>query len=312
MSDLGDWNRIVRILGPNWTYIASDITDEGLGGNGERLTYLYDRRKVSFRRIAGEIVLPPALLVSENVVQKPKDKPADRKLRTDKVGPQFARTPYLGSFQAGWFKFDICTVHIYYGAESGAKLRRRIGEIHEIAEYFGGRADEALRAQTALILLGDFNVVDPEHETMEALLDTGFEVPTALRHPTNADAVNYYDQIAFKTRPGVLDYLDTPVAEGARKHAGAFNEFEVLFTPEQLPEYRAAAAKAKSASERKARAEAKRKGRKPPKAKTIEAYYEEWRTWQLSDHRSLWVQLQANDSGAYLEKIRKGQAAPPG
>jgi hypothetical protein len=309
VSELGDWDRIVDILGSNWTYIASDVTDRNLGGNGERLTYLYDRRKVSFQRIAGEIVLPPALLVSTNVVEKPKDKPADKKLQTRGVGRQFARTPYVASFQAGWFKFDICTVHIYYGEEKGEKLQERISEIRQIAKYFGGRADEALKAQRALILLGDFNVVSPEHETMKALLDAGFQIPQVLRRPTNIAQVNYYDQIAFKIKKGVLDYLDEPV-NSPFEHAGAFNEFEHLFTPEQLPEYKETVSKLKSAADRKARAEAKKKGKEPPKATPIEEYYKDWRTWQLSDHWPLWVHLRVNDSGAYLEKRKEGAPLP--
>ena len=37
------------------------------------------------------------------------------------VDLQFARTPFMVAFQAGWFQFNLCAVHIYYGAASGAK-----------------------------------------------------------------------------------------------------------------------------------------------------------------------------------------------
>ena len=298
VNQLDPVGELIEILGPSWDYLASDVTDPKLGGNGERLTYLYDRRKVWFRNIAGEIVLPPAMLVSENVLEKPDDKPSAPELQDAPAGRQFARTPYLASFQAGWLKFDICTVHLYYGSESGAELQRRISEIRQIASYLGKRAEEALEESKALILLGDFNIVEPEHMTMKALLESGFEVPDVLRNPTNIGQDKYYDQIAFKTRPGVIDYLGS----SDRRRAGTIDIFERLFTPDQLPEYEDAASVPKKAAETKAREAAEKAGKTPPKPGAMDDYYLDWRTWQLSDHRPMWVQLEANDSAAYLEK----------
>lgn len=161
VNDLPEWERIMDILGPNFDYIATDVTDTALGGNGERLTYLWDRRKVWFQKIAGEIVLPANLLISR----------AEFEVDGKKVvaGKQFRRTPFSASFQAGWFKFDICTVHIYYGADSGPKLNERVEEIKAVAKYFGSRSKDALDSGRALILLGDFNIAHPEHQTMAAL-----------------------------------------------------------------------------------------------------------------------------------------------
>jgi hypothetical protein len=298
VNQLDPVGELIEILGPSWDYLASDVTDPKLGGNGERLTYLFDRRKVWFRNIAGEIVLPPAMLVSENVVERAVDQPSAPELQNAPAGRQFARTPYVGSFQAGWLKFDICTVHLYYGAESGSGLQRRISEIRQIAHYFGTRAEDALADSKALILLGDFNIVEPEHMTMKALLESGFEVPDVLRNPTNIGQDKYYDQIAFKTRPGVIDYLGS----SDRRRAGTIDIFERLFTPDQLPEYEDAASVPKNAAEARAREAAEKAGKTAPQPAPMDDYYLDWRTWQLSDHRPMWVQLQANDSAAYLEK----------
>src|SRR5690606_23035869 len=136
--------------GPSWTYIATDITD-GRPGNGERMCFIYDRNTVDFRNIAGEIVLPENIQISEN--------------------KQFARTPFLVSFQSGWFKFNLCTVHLYFGSESGAALQQRIEEIETIAEFLAKRAKSS---NENFILLGDFNIVSPEHKTMQALQKAGF------------------------------------------------------------------------------------------------------------------------------------------
>ena len=95
------------------------------GGNGERMTFVFDKRKVWFKNIAGEIVLSRTKLISENIeLEDGVTKAYER---------QFSRTPFLVSFQSGWFRFDVCTVHIYFGAESGEKLKRRIKEIDSIA-----------------------------------------------------------------------------------------------------------------------------------------------------------------------------------
>ena len=56
-DDLADFERLVDILGRNWDYLLTDTT-EGCRGNGERMAFLFNRDKVWFRKVAGEIVLP--------------------------------------------------------------------------------------------------------------------------------------------------------------------------------------------------------------------------------------------------------------
>ena len=210
VNELWAWEKVMQILGPHWGYVASDVTPEELGGNDERLVYLYDTRKVSFRNVVGEIVLPPSMLISKHVFAKPGDKPKLKKNQLLTSGRQFARTPYFASFQAGWRKFDICTVHIYYGSEGGEELERRIEEIRQIATFLAKRAKESVDDGRALVLLGDFNVVGLEHETMKALTDSGFVVPE-IREPPGSTRNSFYDQIAFMTPQGVLDHLDDGV-----------------------------------------------------------------------------------------------------
>lgn len=127
VNRLREWEDVMDILGHDFDYICSDVTDTKLGGNGERLMFVYDKRKVSFQKIAGEIVLPKHMLVS-----KVEDPDADDLAK----GKQFRRSPYVGRFQADWFKFSICTVHIYYGSNSGAQLQERVNEIAQVAKYF--------------------------------------------------------------------------------------------------------------------------------------------------------------------------------
>lgn len=292
VNEIDEWQKVMRILGPDWDWIATDVTDPGLGGNGERLTYAYDTRKVRFRNIAGELVLPAKLLISAAVAPSKEDKPTDA-ARVDgkQVGKQFRRTPFAAVFQAAWFKYEICTVHIYYGGESGKKLAERVGEIGRVAEFFGERAKKALADDRSLILLGDFNIVGRDHETMKALEAEEFHVPEALREapPTNVGKDKYYDQIAFRAVPGVLDSLEQ-AGSGAAGGAGSVDLFEQLYTEDQFAAYEEQAKRSPNGKRRRS-------------AASLRDYYLDWRTYQLSDHAPLWVRLPVNDSASYLASV---------
>jgi endonuclease/exonuclease/phosphatase family metal-dependent hydrolase len=292
VNDLPEWDRVMDILGPDWGWIATDVTDPALGGNGERLTFVYDERKVRFRNIAGEIVMPPGALVSENVVPEESDAHGARAdVAGTQVGRQFARSPFVASFRAGWFRFDICTVHVYYGTESGPKLARRIEEIRAIAQYFGMRAAEALEEKRSLILLGDFNIVNPKHKTMTALLDAGFETAPALKDArSNVLSNKHYDQIAFRADPRFLDYVDTPTPDG-KKRAGVFDIFANVLSESQFSRY-------------KSKVQATAAGNKKS-GDELRDYYLDWRTYQFSDHKPMWLQLRVNDSERYIETLPK-------
>lgn len=284
VNEIEEWEFIMDILGPSWSYIATDVTDPKLGGNGERLLYVYDRRKVQFKNIAGEIVLPADMLISKVEVPDPNDD--ERELV---AGKQFRRSPFLSSFQSNWFKFDICTVHLYYGAASGPKLQERIEEIERVAKYFGSRSETALRQNRALILLGDFNIVHPEHETMKKLTDEGFVIPEPIKKPANIGGDKYYDQIAFKAKDEVVEFINS--TSGNRPNGGVFELFESAYalTDENVERYRAAMLETTN-------------GRS---AADLADYFKEWRTYQFSDHKPMWVSLHVNDSRNYLDSLTR-------
>lgn len=287
VNRLDEWYDVIRLLGDNWDFICTDVTDTRLGGNGERLLYAFDKRKVHFRNIAGEIVLPNSMLISNETAEL-----GDTRMYS---GKQFRRTPFLAAFQSNWFKFDICTVHIYYGARSGDKLDQRIEEIGRVASYFGRRAEEAAKDGKALILLGDFNIVHPDHKTMKALTDEGFQIPKALDRPSNLDRSKYYDQIAFRAEQGVLDFIDTRSESTARSNAGIIELFDTVFRDEDFAQYEEAAGRTSN-------------GKKVLDGTsndhdTLESYYEEWRTFQFSDHKPMWVRISSDSAQAYLDSL---------
>ncbi|MGH6919706.1 MAG: endonuclease/exonuclease/phosphatase family protein, partial [Geminicoccaceae bacterium] len=89
--ELSALERLMHLLGPDWRSIVTDTT-EGTGGNEERIAFVYDGRKVRFRNVAGEIVLPQG----QKIVAR------DKKPDEDADELQFARTPFTVAFQAGW------------------------------------------------------------------------------------------------------------------------------------------------------------------------------------------------------------------
>ena len=273
VNGLEEWNRIMSILGREWDVIATDEADRKAGGNGERLTYVFDKRKVRFENIAGELVLPQSDLISQV-----RSKKSGKEIV---AGRQFSRTPFVAMFQAGWFKFSICTVHIYFGDDSGVKLQRRIEEIAAVAKYFGQKAGRVLRQEgRTLILLGDFNIVSPEHKTMQALEDNKFVIPSSLRDkPANQNRTRHYDQIAFRASKKVLDFIDEQCDSQKKCNSGVFDPYESVFQLSDEDSY------------------AKEKGDDKRLFKT-------WRSYQISDHLPMWVRLDVNDSDEYLNGLK--------
>ncbi len=254
-EDMTEFQKVMRLLGPYWDYIVTDQS-----GNMERLAFVYDTRKILFRHVAGEIVLPA---------------------KSGKQPIQFNRTPFLVAFQAGWFKFNICTVHIYYG--SATDLARRKQEIHDIATFFSGRQK---KDGETYILLGDFNILNPEDDTMNTLLGGGFEVPAELRKPTALATTNYYDQIAIRSESKIVEV----------EKAGCFHWDNCVFRddPADLSNYQPLMPTVTKTG-------------KP--AKTDAGAYRKWRTWQMSDHLPLWTEIKMDFTESYLQSLKS--AAQP-
>src|SRR5690606_6954868 len=47
----------LKVLGKNWSFILTDV-NKGKVGNGERMAYLFDTRRVHLSGLAGELVVP--------------------------------------------------------------------------------------------------------------------------------------------------------------------------------------------------------------------------------------------------------------
>ena len=260
-ANLSGLQRLVQLLGHNWDYVVTDST-AGTAGGGERMAFVYDKCKVFFRKMAGELVLPDSSLKGN-------------------MKYQFARTPFCVAFQAGWFRFNIATVHIYYGS-GGDEDKRRVAEIEAVAKFL---RDRAKKEDESYILLGDFNIANLGDETMKALEKQSFYIPKGIReHPSDLANTKHYDQVAFKLK------LDSHMIVFSEKdqRAGAFNFTETVYRPQDLNTY------------------LEYFDEKYVKGKTdkqIMNYYMKWRTFQMSDHLPLWIELKVDFSNQYLERI---------
>ena len=364
--DLGPLNDVKNLLGPNWDYIATDVT-EGTSGNHERMAFLFNRDKVWFRHVAGELTLPKGQKVTDpfgdrfrieggaqielaagQVLTSPTGlktgKLASGQTKVEEEvdiqlppgtkvvlppgslihfaknarvpitpdggvaiegtstptlpeaaeivlppnslvgGPQqFARTPFIASFQAGWLKINLATVHIYYGT-GAAGIEQRKEEIRRFTTLLAERAesDSDSDADSYFIVLGDFNIVDRKHETMEALLTNDFVTPKPLQEipGSNVKQDKFYDQIALwmgksnrrKTYTHIIPY-----------RAGVFDFFDIVYRTDEEDTYHPFMRK--------------------PGSQEFYSSYASWRTYQMSDHLPMWVELQVDFAREYLDQV---------
>jgi hypothetical protein len=259
--DLRALDRVMGLLGRDWDRIFTDVS-YAKSGNQERLAFVWDRNKVRFTGLAGELVLPET---------------------ESKELAQIARTPFICGFQVGWARFNLCTVHIYYG-QSAPEDPRRVAEIAETGKLLSKKAKDYIKIDKEdrrtyspenLVLLGDFNIFKKTDATFKALTESGFVLPKALMKDelsgSNVARDKFYDQIAFYKE--VRDIENTG--------AGIFDFYEHAFRDED-----------------KARFAKSYKLADPSK-------FKDWRTYQLSDHLVMWTEFSVDKTDDYLTQLAK-------
>ena len=118
------------------------------------------------------------------------------------------------------------------------------------------------------ILLGDFNIFSIEDETFQAIEKENFKIPANLRGVyTNAGRDKPFDQIAFLAK-------EVEKQLGLAR-AGTFPFFDHVYREADWKTYA---------------------------PKMTEREYKQWRTYKMSDHLPLWVELYVDFGEAYLEK----------
>jgi len=192
---------LLEIMGPEWDYFITDITEGALGGN-KRFAILHYHPRVSFEHISGEVVLPDDLMID---------------------GRQFARKPLLAGFRAADFRFRMCAAHIHYGSGDPRPGIRECETLARFLKRVAGRDGENI------ILAGNFNILRADSPAVQAFRDQGFAVPPEHIHPTSAFRPDgYYDMI------GLLVNASEAVKFGS---SGSFLPFDHVLRESDIDAY---------------------------------------------------------------------------
>ena len=194
-ENLEDLQRVLRILGPYWRAVYSDMVPDA-GGNRERIAYVFDKRAVVFNGLASAAF-------------------AARKKKGDEYpAVDWWRPPYVASFRSGSFDFVVLTAHIRWGSKGE---QGRVGELTKLAEWVERKHQSEYAEDKDLFVMGDFNIPGAEGPAFKAVTSHGLVMPRALREGTfgsNLEKDKRYDQILhlpqypenFINSGGVLDY----------------------------------------------------------------------------------------------------------
>ena len=189
VGNLGALRTLIKTLGPNWSFLITDV-NLGDGGNNERAGFVFDQRRIQLSGLAGELSAP----VDEDVLAE---------LSPNEPFRQFARTPYAVSFRAGADTIILVTAHVRFGAAS-----ERTPELAAIGNWMAKWAARTNRFEQNLMVLGDFNIDRQGDANFEAFTASGLTVPDQLHEVPRSifgagpNDRKFYDQIAWFTTGG--------------------------------------------------------------------------------------------------------------
>ena len=207
----------LKLLGNNWSLILTDVT-KGSAGNGERMAYIFDTRRVNLSGLACELVVP---------------KEWSSGIDNNALENQFVRTPYAVSFKSCDQTFILVTLHIKYGKKSSD----RISELKWIAKWLADWAGDINAYHQNLITLGDFNIDERGDLLNKTFLEEGLYVPPALQNEIVTRSIfnetKYYDQIAW-----FMDNQHVPNLSLQFKTGGHFDFLPTALTNRNLTKQR--------------------------------------------------------------------------
>jgi len=193
---------------------------------------------------------------------------------------------------------------IYFGSDSGTGLERRVKEIGDLAQFMKKRQE---RETGDYILLGDFNIRSKTDKTMKALTVEGFTIPDDLVDAnTNLKGDKPYDQLALRVKNKMLEIGQADVFDFERA-CFRTQDFDA-YAPHMKT---TAVNKYIKEAETRERKKVERRGEvftpfdEAKKLALRKKYYGSiWRTFQMSDHKPIWVELKVDFTNAYLNSLR--------
>lgn len=188
----------LKVLGKNWSLILTDV-NKGDSGNGERMAYVFDTRRVQMSGLAGELVVPNEWT-----------KTASQEALTE----QFVRSPYAVSFKSNHQTFILVTLHILYGKKSSDRIK----ELKGIAKWMADWAKDINAYHQKLITLGDFNIDKRGDLLDKTFISEGLYIPPQLQDKKVTRSIfnetKYYDQIAWFNGTGNKPRLSLEFIDG--------------------------------------------------------------------------------------------------
>lgn len=200
-ENFGDLFNIIHKLPKAYRAIMSDAS-----GNNERMSFLYDSKKLTVLEEIGEIAFPASRLKS---------------IKLPGINAQFSgfdRTPYLAAFSVGNTSLMFVNVHLFFGDERPESIARRSLETFAVAKWADLRKKSPFSFTRELVALGDFNMpkCEPGDPIYQALTKLGLDLPehstqiaSSISSDTNYDQIAFFPETTqnrFTGLKGVFDY----------------------------------------------------------------------------------------------------------
>lgn len=266
-SQLDDLEIVMKLLGSNWKYLITDIT-EGKKGNSERFAYIYDTRKVQPSGLAGELVLWDELTDTSPI-------------------KQLKRTPAIIGFKCGWKKFSIINVHLHPGNDADDKIHRK-QEINLLLKAIEHKIKRQKLWNDNLIIVGDTNLYKNNKEALNLFKQNGFlEVKNLLNVNTNVSNTEVYDRIFLNVNKYFKLVKDTNNVE----KSGVLDVFDMVFKEEDCKKYHEIMKEHKEDSSTLISDD-----------DFLKYYNRYWKRNQISDHNPVWIEIEIDSSDDFLKE----------
>jgi len=269
-STLKDLSILMRLLGSDWEYLVSDITD-GTDGNSERSAYVFNTKRVKLSGLAGELVLWKDITKGSRI-------------------KQLKRTPYLTGFRAGWKSFALLSLHLHPG-DSKEAIALRKEEVRLLTQAVGKKIKESWPSR--LIISGDMNLYHSDDDDTVALFNNaGYKEIEGLEGKnTNASDTQIFDRFFVKSG----NYFRIGRDDLGKECGNVFNPFEHVYREGEETIYKKEILAAYGG----------KKDLKNDPVALRKQYQTYWKRNQISDHLPIWFELSTDDSSLFLNSRRQ-------
>ena len=270
-SKLDDLHIIMRLLGSNWSYTITDIT-EGTAGNKERFAYVFDTRKVKPSGLSGEIVLWDKLTAKSKI-------------------KQLKRTPAITGFKSGWKSFSLINMHLHPGNKKDDRAYRK-EEVNLLMEAIKTKTKKKHFWNDNLIMLGDTNLYKNNTDIVEIINNSNFREACGLEDKvTNVSETEVYDRIFLNVND---TYFHLEKDDDNNEKGDVYKPFDVIFTEEKRKFYHSFMLQHKD------------NPKTLKKDEDFKKYYNQfWKRNQISDHNPVWIEITIDSTEEFLESKLK-------